>query len=229
MNITAESPKLEKAYSKAYLKPTRFMSDVITVTGPTAVGSSSTMLSFMNICFSDLKQPYWRFVSAGAIMRQLASKREMDVEQFAEFNRHHPEAACDRLCDEMIMAYGYQNHTFIEGRLPHIFARRGFHVLLTCDLEERAIRRHQHPDYAGYDFADVRKRVAQRDMDDDVRFQRLYPGCLWKESDYDLVVDTEKNQPLRCARMIKDAHTEWLSQLKPENIIWDTTFIDRRS
>ena len=184
-------------YSKAARAPTRYASDIITITGATGVGTSTAL----NGLRGALGMP-WRFVSGGSIMREFAVKNAMSIEEFAAHNREHPEEGWDRKCDDMLAAFGRQNFTVIEARLAHAFVPHAFHVLLVCDIATRARRRPA-------DFESALSRILRRDDDDVYRYAKLYPGCLWSVDDFDLVIDTAREVPAAVCKSIIMSHAVW--------------------
>lgn len=207
-----------KSYSLKDTKPSNYLSFLITITSETGVGSSSTIQSIKKE-LEDRKETVIRYVSGGGIMRAFARSKGMTIEQFAEHNLLYPEEGWDKKCDEAIAAYGRQNHTVIEGRLPHVFAPHGFHVLLECDAHIRAQRRHGHPDYAAMTLQDVEHIILKRDADDRDRYDELYPGSLWLPGHYDLMLSTSIYQSVNIAKLILEGHAHWLSQLPAEKVI----------
>ncbi len=165
----------------------------------------------------------YRFVSGGSIMRAFAASLGMRIEEFATYNREHQEMGFDHKCDNMIRALGCQNYVVIEGRLPHVFSPHSFHVLLTCDLETRAVRRSREPGFAEHGLDDIKAMIEKRDEDDNVRYGELYPSCLWKEKDYDCIVDTGVLNPEEVVAKILGEHQKWKSSMKKERLIQGVT------
>lgn len=178
-------------------------SNSITLTSETAVGSS-TSIDALRAHFGPLR---WRYVSAGSIMRMFAERLGMTIDQFAAHNKAHPEEGWDAECDRAVAVFGRQNFTVIEGRLPHVFVPRAFHVKLVCDPEIRAARRAK--DRAGQSVESVIAEIIARDRNDNERYEKIYPGCLWPLEDFDLVVDTGASFPKEVVTKIAAAHSEW--------------------
>lgn len=200
------------SYSKAAIRPIAFLSHVITITSETGVGSSTTL--------KKLREHYgpvlWRYISGGSIMRARARERGMTIDEFAAFNREHPEAGYDLRCDQDIREYGKQNHTILEGRLTHAFVPHGMHVLLKCPVAVRAERR--QADEGGLLATHV-SRIEQRDRDDRERYQHLYPGCLWSETEFDLELNTSILSPADVVQRIVDFHVNWQRQVPVTHVV----------
>lgn len=203
-----------KKFDKKTLSTEIYFSNQISITSLTGCGSSTTL----NMLKERLKNFPYRFVSGGFIMRSIASSfrseefpNGMTIEQFAKYNREHPEDQFDLKCDQMLSQFAEQNWSIIEGRLPHIMAPHSFRVLLNCDATIRAERRRAQK-YPEMSVEEVLQLIEKRDNDDNARYEKLYPGCLWPDSDYDLVIDTGKFSPDQVVEKIIDEHTKWANE-----------------
>jgi cytidylate kinase len=192
-------------YSRDATQPSWFFSDVITITSHTGVGSTTTLKKLREAFAHDGRK---RFVSGGQIMRDVAASLRMTIEEFAAYNKEHPDAGYDKRCDDEIRAYGSQNHTIIEGRLPHAFVPHGFHVKLTCPVSVRAERRACDGE-GKQSVLDVLRKIEERDANDDTRYAKLYKGSLWRDQDFNLVLDTSLHVPDQATSKILLAHDEW--------------------
>lgn len=183
------------------------------MTSETGVGGSTT-------CALLLKElsKLSRFVSGGGIMRAVADQKGMTIEDFAAHNKLHPEDGYDSLCDDMIQSFGRHNFFLAEGRLPHVFVPSAFHVLLVCDLKTRTKRRASSPEFKDIPESEVERIIGQRDADDNGRYQKLYPGCLWAPDDYDIVINTSAHSPETTVSLILEAHKGWFLE-KGDRII----------
>lgn len=198
----------KRDYSRASNQPTNFFPRQIIITAQTGVGSSTTVKYLLERLGSD-----WQFRSGGVIMRSLAAMQGMTIEEFAEFNMNHPEAQIDRACDNEMARFGLQDGTLLEGRLPHVFAPQGFHVLLTCPVEVRARRRHRQTGFEHLSLEEIRALIVRRDEADNTRYSELYPGCLWLADDFDLVVGTDEALPEEVVELIISGHQEWVKRM----------------
>lgn len=202
--------------------PMRF-DNQIAIVGSCGTGTS-TLLERLKMRFFDL--PY-RYVSGGSIMRAKAvSCGFSTIEEFARHNLLHPEEGNDAWCEETITVFGRQNYVVCEARLANITMPHAFKVCLVCDIEVCArrmdlYRRLKH--YPGLDTSQIMQVLAQRNEDDERRYEALYPGCIWELADYDLVVDTSVNQPERVEDLVFQGHSQWLKTISPERLVSGVT------
>lgn len=195
----------DQVYSLQALRPKIFLPRSISITSETAVGSTTTV----KLLVERLGAPSVRVLSGGDIMRAFAKERGMKIEDFAKYNREHPEEGWDKRCDDQIVLESQTGNLIVEGRLVHVFAKQSFHVLLTCPFDVRAERRYKDLKYKGYSLSEVREMVSGRDNNDRERYLKLYPGCDWPEEDFDLVVSTETNSPEVVVEKIISGHQSW--------------------
>ena len=152
-------------------------------------------------------QPY-RWISAGVLMRQRGVELGMpNINVFAEYNRLHPEEGHDRWCDDAIARLAQEDWMICESRLSHYFMPGAFKVLLFCDVETRAARR--QGDLPGQTLGSVLREIRERDNNDDKRYAKLYPGCLWEPGKFDAVYNTESLSSQDIARNLIFAHAHW--------------------
>lgn len=196
-------------YSRKEREPKWFPTDVITITSETGVGSTAL--------FTELKEkfhedPRKQFVSAGEIFRRFGKEKGIeDVNVFSKYVTDHPEEKYDERLDAEMLFRGKRNHTFLEGRVVHLIPG-AFRVLLTCSVWVRAERRHK--EYPDLTIQEVAELIMARDRTNKERYDRLYPGWEWEESDYDLVVPTDAGHSLPGeVRLIYNAHEEWLTKM----------------
>ncbi len=197
----------------AKTKVSTVFSNQISITSESGVGGS-TLYNNLKVALADL--PY-RFVSGGSNMRSIGDGLGMKIEQFAAYNREHPEKGYDMQCDHMFLAFGLHNFVVAEGRMAHAFMPGAFHVRLVCDPEVRAQRR--WADQAKQKDKEKKKKskatilgeILQRDEDDNIRYRELYPGCLWLPRDYDLNIDTDVVDKEEMPAYLLREHKEWLN------------------
>lgn len=195
-----------KSYSRESILPEKFLSDVITITSETGVGGSTILTGFRQRFLND---PNKRFISVSDIMARLTSG--MTKEESAKYNRKHAKAGFDRQCDDEVKIIGFTNGYVIEGRLPHVFVNHGFHVLLTCPINVRALRRQK--DLPNLSLEQVVEMIRQRDKDDNTRYTKLYPDCLWPKEDYDLHLSTDRFSPEEIIDKILKNQALWVKEM----------------
>lgn len=180
---------MSEDYSRQNLLPSNFLPFLFTVTSLTAGGKSSLIEGLKTEFIS--RNIKMNFISVGAIMRNYARESGFSsIETFSQYNRENPDAGHDKKCDDLIREIGEKNHQVIEGRLPHIFVSKGFHILLHCPLDIRAKRRFERQNSDKLSFDEIKRLIDQRDSDDNSRYKVLYPGCIWTDSDFDSIINS---------------------------------------
>jgi cytidylate kinase len=199
---------MQLPYSRKSVEPKGYLSNVITITSHTGVGSSTTLKALKEYYKTDERIV---FVSGGSIMRSFAADLGMTIEELARTNREHPELGYDKQCDDRLVVAGQRNYSIIESRLCHALVPQGFHVLLKCPLDVRAKRRFNDEvkNNPQVTLSQVAKQIDDRDQDDNHRFAILYPGCIWPESDFDLVIDTSVSSVTEIIDTIISTHKTW--------------------
>lgn len=196
-------------YSRKSLLRSEILPFLITITSLTVAGKSSLM-EVLKIKFR-LRNIKMDFISAGGIMRNLAKDLGFSsIDDFARHNAENPGNGYDWLVDEQVRRIGENDHQIIEGRLPHIFVPKGFHIFLRCPLEVRVWRRYEWQNPEGLSFEGVMRQVIERDESDQIRYESLYPGCIWKEYDYDLIIDSSSMTVDEEVRAIIRGWRRWL-------------------
>ncbi len=175
-------------YNRSAHRQVRYSPESITITGGSAVGKDALVAMLKK----SVQYKSYIYVSAGAIMRKFQESSGMTIEDFAQHCCERPEEDWDKKCDEEMSRLGLERRTISEGRLPHIFIPHAFHILLTCNLELRAIRRQQDAKYSHLPVEQVKDLLFRRDQIDRARYERLYPGCLWSNNEFDLVLPTDR-------------------------------------
>ncbi len=131
------------------------------------------------------------------------------IEAFAEHNRKHPEDGHDLVCDMMIQKFAEHDYVVCDGRLPHFFMPHAFKILLVCPPGVRATRRIL--DYPGKSLDEVLAAILKRDDDDELRYRDLYPGSIWEQDAFDLVIDTSKHDKKHVVAQVLGGHRRWIS------------------
>ena len=130
-----------------------------------------------------------RYVCAGAMIREMAEERELDVISFGEYLKQHPEL--DKEVDERIVAAGQKGNAVLEGRLVAW-------ILLQRDIPAYKILLQASPKVAarivereGGEVRDEIKKAEEREATNWKRYDELYGISQEDESWYDLVVKTD--------------------------------------
>ncbi len=158
------------------------------------------------------EEPRYTYVSAGQFMRAQAKLQGFgdDIRAFAAYHHEHPEEGMDERCDSYIRECGRKNNTIGEGRLTHVFMPFAFKVLLLCPPHVRAARRMRDTHKP---FEVVLMDIVMRDVHDALRYEELYPGCLWPAERFDLVIHTNVVNVDTATRRIYHEHAQWLNKM----------------
>jgi cytidylate kinase len=176
----------------------------ISITSKTAAGKTSLVRELRKLLPGDS----YRWVSGGSIMRERAAQFGMSIEEFAAHNRLHPEEGHDKWLDGHIATLAEEDGMVCDGRLVHFFMPGAFKVWIECDLATRAGRRHK--DESHKEYWRVEREIEKRDQDDEERYTKLYPGCIWQPQQFDLVLDSRSCFPDMLARRLVREHADWL-------------------
>lgn len=202
---------MSEDYSRQHLLRSEILPFLITITSLTAAGKTS-LVEALKIKFES-REIKMNFISAGGIMRDIAKESGFSsIEDFARHNRDHPEDNYDKKCDDRVREIGENDNQVIEGRLPHIFVSKGFHIILRCPLEVRAWRRYEYQNPDDLSIADITQQIAERDDNDQERYKARYPGCIWGECDYDLIIDSAIMTVGEEVRAIVRGWKRWLAR-----------------
>ncbi|HLH43133.1 MAG TPA: AAA family ATPase [Bryobacteraceae bacterium] len=169
---------------------------IITVAGQ--IGSGKT-----EVCNEIGRRTDWKIVSAGVILRRMASEKGMSILEFNEFAKTHKEI--DREIDGYLASLHQSTEPLIvDSRLAWRFLPNSFKVYLVVEpaiganrvyLASRADENHASPETAGADNAE-RQRLEQE------RFFSLYAVNPGNWRNYDLVIDTTHASPGEVADVI---------------------------
>jgi len=196
-------------YSKTNTLPSLFFSHQITITSASGVGSSST-LAQLRLRLGDK----FEYMSGGDAMREIAKNYKLSIEDFVNFLHEHPEI--DYEIDHKQREFAQKNYRVIESRLAHVFCPHGFHVLLTCPAKKRAERLTKK---LNLPFNECLRKTIERDVNDEKRYAKIYPGSIWPQTDFDHVISTEENPPEIVAQIILGGLFAWRSLLPQECLV----------
>jgi cytidylate kinase len=147
-------------------------------------------------------------------MRAFAASLGMTIREFAEHNRQHPELGYDKKCDQWLNILGSHDFVIAEGRLPHIFIPKAYHVLFVCDEDTRVAKRAQQDNRSS---EEVQRDLRLREAADNERYVSLYgPNVLWQNDEYDLVVNSSMLSPRDIVDTIRAEHIKWIQSLGVE-------------
>ncbi|HHQ45084.1 MAG TPA: cytidylate kinase [Candidatus Altiarchaeales archaeon] len=126
-------------------------------------------------------------VSAGSVMRKMASERGMTLVEFSEYAEEHPEV--DKEIDERQKAEAVGD-CIVDGRLSAYFVDADLKILLTAPIDVRAKRVFER-DGNFESFEDAKRALEARENSEKKRYRDFYGIDLDDTSVYDVVIDTE--------------------------------------
>lgn len=151
----------------------------------------------------------------GEYFRKLAKEHGMDVTEFNEYVKDHPEI--DRQIEKSAGEYAKSHENLIiDARLGWYVAPQSFKVYMSVDIDESARRafydenRKSSESYASIE--EQKKSIQKRYQIEKERFWNLYKVIKDDMSNYDFVIDTTNLTPQEVAQKIKDAYFKWLDE-----------------
>lgn len=150
---------------------------IITVAG--SAGSGKTTLAE-----GLAKRLGYKHISAGSIMRQMASEMGITLLEFSEYAQSHPEIDKEIDAKQKSEAIG---DCVVDGRLSAHFIKSDFKIYLTAPLEVRA-NRVKNRDKT----KKPRQAILAREASERKRYAEIYNIDLDDMSLYDLILNTEK-------------------------------------
>ncbi len=158
---------------------------IVTLTGPPGSGKSTAGRLAAGLLGLE-------YVSAGAIFREEAARRGLDLAAFSRFAEGHAEV--DRALDERMLALASPER-LLEGRITGaLLRRRGVptvYLVVTARAEVRVARLAQRD---GLSAAETERLTRDREASERERYQRYYGIDLTREP-ADLTVDSSDLPP----------------------------------
>lgn len=184
---------------------------IITIAGKPGSGKSTTSKGIA------AELGYQHF-SSGDLFRAIGKERGIDVTQTnlaAE-----KEAEIDYLVDQRLRDIGEtESEVVIDSRLAWHWIPGSFKVYLNLDLEIAAKRILTHMDPTRLESEKVHEdpkeyaAALQHRLDIEIRrYKSLYDVNPYDGSNYDLVVDTNTNNPEQTRKLILSKYREWLEK-----------------
>lgn len=149
----------------------------------------------------------------GEYFRKLAKESGMDVTEFNEYVKDHPEI--DMEIEKSASEYAKTHDNFIiDARLGFYAVPESFKVYLTVDINESARRAFNDPNRKSTEnFATVEEQkedILKRYKMENERYWNLYHVHKEDLSNYDLVIDTTNLKPQEVADKIEEEYKKWL-------------------
>ncbi|MFA5187751.1 MAG: cytidylate kinase family protein [Patescibacteria group bacterium] len=143
-------------------------------------------------------------IYVGAIRRELAREKGLNLEQLNQYALTHPETDVD--VDQKIAQEAREtaktNTVIVEGRTQFYFLPESFKIYIKCDLNEGAKRIWQQlqnetdskkrNETKAKSLTELKKSIRDRIANDRQRYKKYYKIDHTDESHYDLVIDTTK-------------------------------------
>lgn len=150
----------------------------------------------------------------GEYFRKLAKESGMDVTEFNEYVKDHPEI--DIQIEKSAAEYAKTHDNFIiDARLGFYAVPESFKVYLTVDINESARRAFNDPNRKSTEnFATVEEQkqdILRRYKMENERYWNLYHVHKEDLSNYDLVIDTTNLKPQEVAEKIETEYKKWLN------------------
>jgi cytidylate kinase len=182
---------------------------IITLAGKPGSGKSSTAREVAKLL-------RYEHFSAGKLVRQIAEENDLTLEEINEQALENP--AMDQKVDRYIKELGKKEELVIDSRLGFHWIPQSFRVYLELDSDiaiARIYRDIEHGERSGErseSMDDIWDRIQDRTRNERLRFKRLYNVDPFVSSHYDLVIHTERNNPMTVALWVHDRYQEWLKR-----------------
>lgn len=151
----------------------------------------------------------YKFFSGGDFARQTAANLGVSINELDELSKTDSKYDIER--DRVISEFGKTHDSFIvEARLAWHFIPDSFRICFKCDFDERTRRIASRE---GKDIEQVRQETRHREEAIYDRFEKYYGLKNFEdEKNFDLIVDTEKNDFNQVVGIVMQA-------LKDKNIV----------
>ncbi len=186
--------------------------EIITIAGNLGSGKSTTGKILAGIL------GYKRY-SSGDFMRKIAEERKITLAELSA--EAEADESIDREIDEYVKKIENKNKIVIDSRLAYHWIPESFKVFLSlptqvgaermlADLQKNPTRAHEQKE-TPKSVEDVAKPVEERLASERKRYKELYGIANHTDpKNFDLVVDTEKNDAQKVAGIILEKYKEWL-------------------
>lgn len=183
---------------------------IITLSGRPGSGKSSTSDKVAELL------GYTRY-SSGDFVRQIVRQRKITLEEFNKLAV--TDHSLDEEIDENLRELRDQKDIVIDSRLGFYWIPESFKVYLDLDMDvatariyKDAITNTARQDGAGRanSLAEVQKQVQSRLNNEIRRFKSMYGVDPYKNSNFDLVINTSRHSPQTVALTIFDNYKKWL-------------------
>ncbi len=143
-----------------------------------------------------------KYLNSGDVFRSLAKEHDVSLEKFSEMAEEDP--SFDQELDLRMIELA-EPGTILEGRLTgqmlHKEGIESFKVWLEAPIDVRIDR---IAGREGFESSDIRQQVLHREKSEFKRYKDYYNIDLGDKSIYDLVINSEKNDPEEIVNRIKE-------------------------
>src|SRR6266498_3365264 len=182
---------------------------IITIAGRPGGGKSTASKALA-------KQLGYEHFSSGDLFRAIGKEHGIDVTQTNKAAEHDQDI--DRQVDERLEEIGHKgDQVVIDSRLAWHWIPQSFKVYLDLDLEVAAQRilanidpERQKHEAISTDPVEYAEALQHRLDLEAARYQAKYSVDPYAHANYDLVVDTERNNPRQVVTQILEAYHAWL-------------------
>jgi cytidylate kinase len=183
--------------------------EIITITGAAGSGTSSAARKIKEMLGYDT-------FSSGDLFRTIAERRSVSLDDLLVIAE--ADATVDDEIDAALRVLGEESRLVIDSRIAFHWISRSFKVCLVLDpwtAAERTFthirekgRRSQHAD----SVEELYERSVQRNKRDAERYRDKYGIDMTASSNFDLIIDTGRQDADATATMIADAYARWLDE-----------------
>ncbi|MDR0537228.1 MAG: cytidylate kinase family protein [Tannerellaceae bacterium] len=142
-------------------------------------------------------------ISVGAVQRRLAEKHNLDAAAFNKYMETHPEL--DIECDKMVAELGKGKKRIFDSRLAWHFVKDSYKVYLKVDeniAAKRILGDKKRISERFFALKEAKASIAERRASELLRFKTQYNIMLDNDSNYDLIIHTDKIKPYDTAMLI---------------------------
>lgn len=183
---------------------------IITIAGKPGSGKSTASKSIA-------EKLGFKHFSSGDLFRAIAKERGVDVNEINTIAESEKEI--DHMVDKKLQDIGeHEDEIVIDSRMAWHWMPQSFKVYLDLDLEIAATRILNYMDPSRIEVENIPNKpsdyakVLQHRLDSETkRYQNLYNVNPYNPDNYDIVVDTHKNNPEMVTDIILTHYNEWIS------------------
>ncbi len=190
--------------------------EIITIGGSPGSGKSSTA----NLIAKKLN---FKHFSAGDAMRKIALKKNISLNKLSEQNEKND--STDEIVDQLVKKAGEKNKIIIDSRLAFYWIPNSFKIYLDLppsiaknrianNLKENILReKSESPSLTPQNqesVEEIYKNIIARRKSEKKRYLKYYGIDHTKKSNYDLVIDTNKNNLEQVTKIILSEYKKWV-------------------